>query len=269
MHALHRFIRLKAEDGSIALADEQAAAAACGQSFASVEEQALLLGVMPRRYLRNCLSCAQQLRLLRAKVAVIGCGGLGGSVAEPLARLGIGGLRLVDPDFFEEHNLNRQRFATVETLGQAKVEAARAALLTINPAVRIEAVQAEFSESDVLAAEVVVDALDSAGKRLSLASLCKKYGRPLVHGAVREWYGQVGIATGTNSLITVLFPAADRESATPPGVTAPTVAVVAGMQAAETCKLLLGLPSPLKGNWLSCNLLACEYELLPSLPSPP
>ncbi len=267
MHELHRRIRLSAPEGGLPVAEAQAMAIACKLSLAQVEEQALLLGVMPRRYLRNCLSCPQQLELLRAKVAVIGCGGLGGSVAEVLARLGVGGLRLVDPDSFEEHNLNRQRFATIDTLGKAKVEAAREALLAVNPAIHVEAVQAEFCEKDVFAVEVVVDALDSAGKRLDLVALCRMHCRPLVHGAVRDWYGQVGIATMANNLITDLFPATGRKATAPPGVTAPVVALVAAMQAAETCKLLLDLPSPLKDNWLSCNLLACEYELIPSPPS--
>lgn len=266
MDELHRRIRLCASADGLSLADAQAMAVSGNLALAEVEEQALLLGIMPRRYLRNGLDCPQQLRLQRARVAVIGCGGLGGSVAEALARLGVGSLRLVDPDSFEEHNLNRQRFATVETLGKAKVEAAREALLVVNPAIRIETARAGFGERDVLAVEVVVDALDSAGRRLDLAALCRRHGRPLVHGAVRDWYGQVGIATTTNDLIADLFPRAELAAASPPGVTAPTVALVAALQAAEAGKLLLGLPSPLKGNWLSCNLLSCEYELVPSRP---
>lgn len=271
MDGLRRFIRYKAADGCIALIDEQAAVAAFGQPLAEVEEQVLLLGIMPRRYMRNCLSCDQQLRLLRARVCVIGCGGLGGSVAEILTRTGVGYLRLIDPDSFEEHNLNRQRFATVATLGQPKVQAARTALMAINPAIHIDAVQAEFCETDVLAVEVIVDALDSAEKRLILAAFCTKHGRSLVHGAVREWYGQVGIATAANNLVAGLYPGAVQESATPPPlqVIAPTVAVIAGMQAAETCKLLLGLPSVLSSSWLSCNLLDCEYEPIPDSPSIP
>ncbi len=63
-----------------------------------IEETALKLSILPRRYMRNGLSCKQQLRLFLAKVSIIGCGGLGGSVAESLARIGFGNLRLVDPD---------------------------------------------------------------------------------------------------------------------------------------------------------------------------
>lgn len=271
MADLAGFIRQKAVEGSIALADEQAAAAAFALPLADVEEQVLLLGILPLRFLRNGLSCIQQLRLLRARVSVIGCGGLGGTVSEILSRLGVGTLRLIDPDCFEEHNLNRQRFSTVDTLGRPKVEVARAALAAINPVTHIEAVRAKFGETDVLASEIVVDALDSADGRRLLGTLCKKHDRPLIHGAVREWYGQVGIATTANDLIAGLYPppAQPPAASPPPRVIAPTVGAIAAMQAAETCKLILGLPSLLTGSWLSCNLLASEYDLIPGHLSPP
>ena len=265
MEELGDFLRRKATAGNIALVDAQAAAATRNLSLAEVEEQALLLDLMPTRYLRNCLSCAQQLRLLRSRVGVIGCGGLGGTAADLLARLGVGYLRLVDPDVFEEHNLNRQRFATVDTLGQAKAAAACSVILAINPGIRVDAVQAAFAESDIEAVEVVVDGLDSAAKRLQLAEFCRRQGRPLVHGAVREWYGQIGIVTPENDLMAGLYPLspdASREEPAPK-VISPTVAAISSLQAAETCKLLLGIPSPLTDQWLSCNLLASEYEHIP------
>ena len=269
MDLLQQFIARHTVDGCIALADELAAATSLGLSLRKVEEEALILGVMPRRLMRNCLSCAQQLRLLRARVAVIGCGGLGGTVAEILTRLGVGSLRLVDPDSFEEHNLNRQRFATLETLGFPKVTAAKAALQAINPVTEIKAIQAEYAEADVRAVEIIVDCLDSAGKRQVLAALCENLDRPLVHGAVQEWYGQVGVATPANHLIANLYPSAHKDSPSPmpPRVIAPTVSAIASLQSAETCKLLLGLPTVLSCSWLSCNLLDSEYDHIPIAPA--
>lgn len=270
MTALDDFLRQKSVAGSITLADELEAAGHLALSLVEVEEQALVLGIMPKRSLRNGLSCPQQLRLLHARVAIIGCGGLGGSVAMLLARLGVGSLHLVDPDIFEEHNLNRQQFATLASLGRPKVEAARKALAAINPVIRVTSRQATLSEADVLTAEIVVDGLDSAADRLRLAAICRQHNRPLVHGAVREWYGQVGIVTPDNDLFANLYPSTGHPPATEPApqVLAPTVAVIAGIQAAETGKLLLGLPSPLAGHWLSCSLLDCDFEAIPSLPRP-
>ena len=270
MDLLRQFIARHTVDGCIALADELAAAASQGLPLRKIEEQGLILGVMPRRLMRNCLSCAQQLRLLRARVAVIGCGGLGGTVAEILTRLGVGSLRLVDPDIFEEHNLNRQRFATLETLGFPKVSAAKSALKAINPVTEIEVIQSEFCKADVQAAEIIVDCLDSAGKRQVLATLCKTLNRPLIHGAVQEWYGQVGVATSANDLIASLYPSTLNNSPLPlsPRVIAPTVSAIASLQAAETCKFLLNLPSALNYSWLSCNLLDSEYDCIPIAPAP-
>ena len=266
MNRLDDFLRQRAAAGTIALADAGEAATTFDCTLPEVEEQALLLDIMPLRYLRNGLRSQEQLRLLRARVAVIGCGGLGGSVAALLARLGIGRLRLVDPDCFEEHNLNRQRFATVDSLGRPKTETARTVIRSINPAVIVEAIVRPFTEADIKAVDIVVDGLDDAGKRLALAAHCNKLARPLVHGAVREWHGQVGIATARNRLMATLYPNVREGSANKPpvNVLAPTVTLIAAIQAAQTCKLILGLDSPLARSWMLCDLLEDVFEHIPA-----
>ena len=226
-----------------------------------IEEQALLLGLMPARYLRNGLGCEEQLRLLRARVAVVGCGGLGGAVAALLARVGIGFLRLIDPDVFEEHNLNRQQFATVDTLGQRKVQAAQDALAAINPATGVDAVSCRWRREHLEDVAVVIDGLDSAGERRKLGRTCRELAVPLVHGAVRQWYGQAAIVSRESDPFALLYP--DTASPEPgiPEVIAPTVALVAAIQAAECVKLLLGRPSPLARHWLNCNLHDDDFDL--------
>jgi len=266
MDRLDDFLRQRAAAGSIALADAGEAATAFHSTLLEVEELALGLGIMPLRHLRNGLGCQEQLRLLRARVAVIGCGGLGGSIAALLARIGIGRLRLVDPDCFEEHNLNRQQFATVDSLGRPKTEAARTAIRSINPAVIVEAVVRPFAETDIEAVDIVVDGLDDAGKRLELAAYCTKLARPLVHGAVREWHGQTGVATARNRLLATLYPGMGQGGAAKPpvNVLAPTVTLIAAIQAAETCKLILGIDSPLARSWMLCDLLDDVFEQFPA-----
>ena len=98
-----------------------------GRSLADIEAAALGWELLPGRYRRNreTVSVVDQLRLFRSRVAVIGCGGLGGYVIEQLARLGVGTLVLVDPDVFEEHNLNRQLLSSPAHLEAAKVAVAR------------------------------------------------------------------------------------------------------------------------------------------------
>ena len=266
MNRLDDFLRQRAPAGTIALADAGEAAATFRRPLLEVEEQALGLGLMPLRYRRNGLGCPEQLMLLRARVAVIGCGGLGGSVAALLARIGIGRLRLVDPDRFEEHNLNRQQFATVASLGRPKTETARTVIRSINPAVIVEAIVRPFTEADTKAVDIVVDGLDDAGKRLELAAHCNQLARPLVHGAVRDWHGQTGVATARNRLMATLYPnVRDGSASKPPvNVLAPTVTLIAAIQAAETCKLILGLDSPLERSWMLCDLLEDAFEHIPA-----
>src|SRR6185369_6175177 len=142
-----------------------------------VERLALEHGIFPARYQRNrnVISLADQLRLFNSKVAVVGCGGLGGYVVEELARMGVGHIVAIDPDIFEEHNLNRQILSTPATLGKAKVEAARQRVEQINPAVSLCAVQDAFGLANgsvlLAGASVAVDALDSISYRLELAEV--------------------------------------------------------------------------------------------------
>ena len=116
------FIHEQLKDGLFPWSAQNMAAERFACSHAEVEELALENGMLPARYQRNqkMISTAEQLLLFRSRIAVIGCGGLGGYVIEELARLGVGRIIAIDPDVFEEHNLNRQLLATPKTLGQGK-----------------------------------------------------------------------------------------------------------------------------------------------------
>src|SRR5512145_2203557 len=144
---LREFLAARAEGDLLPWAAQCEAAKWFGQSLGEVEAAALGFGLLPGRYRRNreTVSTEDQLRLCRSRVAVIGCGGLGGYLIEELARLGVGTLVVVDPDVFEEHNLNRQLLSSPADLGAAKVEVARARIAAVNPAVQVVAHRAAFS----------------------------------------------------------------------------------------------------------------------------
>src|SRR5512133_248942 len=133
------FLKECVEGDLIPWVAQVAAAERFGVSLAQVESSILALGLLPARYQRNrqAISAEQQRILFHSRVAVIGCGGLGGYVIEELARLGVGTIIAIDPDVFEEHNLNRQLLSSPATLGRAKVEAAAARIAEINPAVTL------------------------------------------------------------------------------------------------------------------------------------
>lgn len=142
--------------------------------------------------MENWLSRTEQLigeeavhTLATAKVAVLGLGGVGGSAAEALLRAGAGSLLLMDHDTVSETNLNRQLFATRETVGRSKVIAARERLLSINPNCEILSAEA-FYEAENRAPlldyhpDFVIDAIDTVSAKLDLAEACQKEGIKLI-----------------------------------------------------------------------------------------
>lgn len=228
-------------------------------SLADVERTALQSHILPTRYLRNGLRCEEQLKLSDSQVSIIGCGGLGGATAMLLARTGIGKLHLVDPDSFEEHNINRQQFCTLNTIGLPKTEAAAMAISQINPALTCTVNTAYFGRED-LRGNIVVDCLDASKPRLKLAALCAETDLPLIHGSVKEWYGRVGTSTRQNKLIETLYSKPTSSQSLTPQVIAPTVYQIASLQAAEVIKELLGFRSVLKLSWLDCDLKSSDFE---------
>ena len=235
--------------------------------FGRIEEAALELGLMPSRYQRNrqTLSASEQLTLCRSRVVIVGAGGLGGYVVEELARLGAGTLVVVDPDTFEEHNLNRQLLASPANLGVPKVDAAVERVAEINPAVRVIPVRSSFSREngrDLLSgADAVVDALDTVTARTDLARACRDLGIPMVHGAIAGWYGQMSTQMPGEDIFRHIYPSGKepRGVETRLGNPAFTPAVVASLQVAEVCKLLLGQGRCLNGRMLFLNLLDMEF----------
>lgn len=268
MKTLPMFVRDYAEGAMLPWSRQQEAAERFGVSLAQVEEVALERGILPARYQRNrrAMSVADQLVLFRSRVAVIGCGGLGGYIIEELARLGVGMLTVVDPDIFEEHNLNRQLLSTVANLGTPKVQAAAGRIKDINPAVAATPHQCRFTAENgatlLAGCSIAVDALDSIPARRALAEVCREQGVALVHGSIAGWYGHV----------TTLLPGSGHtpgmflNTASPKGIEQQqgnpsfTPALVASLEAAEVCKLLLGKGTALNGRALIIDLLDMEIH---------
>jgi len=124
-------------------------------------------------------------RLAAARVALFGVGGVGSYVAEALARSGIGTLDLFDSDTVAPSILNRQLIATRETLGMPKVEAARARILSINPAAQVGAHQVFYlpenaDDYDLSVYDYIVDAVDTVSAKLELICRAKAAGVPII-----------------------------------------------------------------------------------------
>jgi len=219
-------------------------------------------------FVRNLgsITAEQQQVLQRKQVAMIGCGGLGGYVIEALARIGVGRLHLFDPDSFSASNRNRQLNALQSTMGRNKAEVACERIASIHPFCQVRAFAADFrqvAEERAVFGNAVVDCLDDIAARRDLAALCGRLDLPLIHGAVNGWCGQVGVQLPGHDLMGFLYPKRAGGNGKSPAlsVLSFTVALVASLQAAETVKILLGLPSPLHSAWLHIDLKENDFLL--------
>ncbi len=187
---------------------------------------------------------------------------------EELARLGLGRIVAIDPDVFEEHNLNRQLFSDEPALGKPKVESAAARIALVNPAVELVPLRERFAGEtagrQLAGAAVAVDALDSVTARRQLAASCSGLGIPLVHGSIAGWFGQVTVQFPGESMLETLYSGFRGERGVEERLGNPsfTPAVVASLQAAEACKVILGIESGLRRRVLLIDLLSMSFETI-------
>jgi molybdopterin/thiamine biosynthesis adenylyltransferase len=195
-----------------------------------------------------------QARLLDAKVALVGVGGIGAPAAMFLAAAGVGTLRLIDHDRVDLSNLHRQVLFRRQDVGRGKVEAAAEALLAASPALRIEAHPYQVSAGNVGAAlagvDAVIDGTDRFEVRVEVADACAQAGIPLIAASVQGFDGQIVLLRPylgpPHPSYRCIYPDDPQPGALPScslsGVLGPVPATVAGLAATETIKLLLGLP---------------------------
>ena len=258
-----RLRRLVEETGELEQAMERLVAER-GVPKRVAEALACGLSLLPRRYDRNAgtLGCPGQKRLLEAKVLVAGLGGLGGYVAEELARCGAGTLVGVDSDRFDETNLNRQLFADRSTIGLPKTGVAGKKLAAVNEAVEFLPYRCEVEDLPETAyahVDVLFDCLDRIPSKLHLQDMGERFGIPLVHGAIGGWYGQVAVVWPGSRLLSTLYhgkrEGIEKELGNPPF----TPAVVGSLMVTEGVKVLLGKKSR-EDAVLFIDLLNSQWE---------
>ena len=222
-----------------------------------------------------------QTRLARARVLVVGAGGLGSPCLLYLAAAGVGELRVVDDDVVERSNLQRQVLHSDARIGIAKVASARASLEALNPRIRVDARQERIGEGNVDAliegCDVVIDGSDNLPTRYLLSDRCVALGKPLVYAAVHRFEGQVSVfdagrRRGESPCYRCLFPLPPPAEAAPNcaeiGVLGAVPGVVGMLQATEALKLLLGIGDTLDGRLLCADLLNMNFRCLTLRPDP-
>ena len=222
-----------------------------------------------KRYERNgaSISGADQEELKKKKVCIIGCGGLGGYIAEMLLRVGVLQITLIDPDVFDETNLNRQLFSTEMGLGKPKVNEAKKRLLSVDKSAEIRALQEKLDEANARnlleGHDVVVDALDNLTARRIAAGVCRELKIPFVHGAIGGWYGQVSVIMpqGGYSFEELYQDISDNDVDKSIGNLPFVAGYAACIQCCETVKLLLGKEPNLQGSVVRFDLLSSELDV--------
>jgi len=237
-----------------------------------IEIIALNEGMLPSRYQKNysSISLSEQIKLLRSKVAVIGCGGLGGNILELLARLGVGELIVTDGDKFNESNLNRQILCTEENLKKSKVKEAAVRVRKINSSVKVKThtlfINSKNIQEIIQGADLAIDALDNISARFVLEKACQELKIPLVHGAVDGFNGQVSTIFPQDQGLELIYGSSKKlnrqKRISRSSVPAVTPALIASIQVQEVIKILLQKGKPLRNELLFIDLEDHNIEIL-------
>ena len=229
-----------------------------------------------QRYSRHILlrevGEAGQRKLARAKVLVVGTGGLGSPVALYLAAAGVGSLGIVDSDRVDLSNLQRQIVHATPDLGRVKVESAAEGLLALNPGVRVRQVFAKLCAANVMELirdyDFVVDGTDNFAAKFLLNDACVLAGIPLSHGGVLRFEGQaMTILPGRTACYRCIFrqppePSAVATSAEV-GILGPVAGLLGSIQATEVLKYFTGAGQLLTDALLRFDALTMNFRRIP------
>jgi adenylyltransferase/sulfurtransferase len=212
-----------------------------------------------------------QRRLRASRALIVGCGALGSAQVEMLARAGLGRLRVVDRDFVEESNLQRQTMFTERDARERAPKAVAAAgrVAEINSDVACEALVADVNYSNaerlVEGCDVVLDGTDNFATRFLINDACVKRGVSWVYGAAVGSYGvTLTVRPGVTPCLRCVFPDVPAAGSAPTcdtaGVIMPVISVVAAVQVAEALKLLTGREENLHGGLMQFDVWRNEWR---------
>lgn len=218
---------------------------------------------MDKRYTKNIGTLGEngQRKLLASHVAIVGAGGLGGTVFEILLRSGVGTITIIDFDTFEPTNLNRQLLSSEKNLGKNKAHAAAKRGAKINSAVEVIPIAKKISDANATAllsgVDLVCDCLGNIRDRFIVERAARTLRIPMVHGAIAGERGQImTIMQGSAGIETIYGTEDDAphageeiEKGTPPS----SVMTIASLQAHEAIKALRG-KAALEGKMLLIDL---------------
>ncbi|MFZ9310056.1 MAG: molybdopterin-synthase adenylyltransferase MoeB [Arenimonas sp.] len=238
-----------------------------------------------RRYARQMIlpnvGREGQQKLIKARVLLVGAGGLGSPCAYYLAAAGVGHLILVDDDRVDLSNLQRQILHKNSNVGELKVTSAKSTLNDLNPSISVEVHADRITEANINNyinnIDLVIDGTDNFKARYAISDACAQRGIPWVYGAVHRFEGQVSlfhasVPESRGLCYRCLFPepmnAVDAPNCTEAGVLGVAPGVVGVLQATEALKYLLGIGESLSGRLLHIDLLSMAVHDTVMSPDP-
>lgn len=231
-----------------------------------------------RQILFSGIGTDGQRRLIQSRALIIGCGALGSAHAESLARAGVGKLRIVDRDFVEASNLQRQTMFTERDADERIPKAVAAAnhIREINLDIEVEPVIADVNHSNIERliddCDVVLDGTDNFATRYLINDACVKHEINWIYGAAVGSYGvTMTIRPHQTACLRCVFaeapPAASAPTCDTAGVIMPIISVVAAVQVTEALKLLTGQTADLHGALMQFDVWRNEWRKIN--PGPP
>jgi molybdopterin/thiamine biosynthesis adenylyltransferase/rhodanese-related sulfurtransferase len=214
-----------------------------------------------------------QEKLKKARVLVIGAGGLGCPILQYLAAAGVGKLGLIDDDTIEESNLQRQVLFNYDDIGKSKAKIAAHKISLLNPHIEIHGYEKRLTRDNVLEIfedfDIIVDGTDNFPTRYLVNDACVMLDKILVFGSIFKFEGQVTVFNyKTNGkrgpTLRCLFPeppaAEDVPNCSQIGVLGVLPGFIGTLQANEVIKIILGLGDVLSGKMLISNLLNSSFD---------
>jgi molybdopterin/thiamine biosynthesis adenylyltransferase len=211
-----------------------------------------------------------QEKLKKAKVLVIGAGGLGCPVLQYIATAGVGFIGIMDFDTIEIHNLHRQILYTENEIGKEKAIIAKEIVSKLNPLIEAEAINAKLTSENAATIipqyDVIVDGSDNFATRYLVNDTCVQFQKPLIYGSILKFEGQVAVFNHNGSKnLRDLFPEMPDPKEVPNcnlnGVLGTLPGIIGTMMAHETLKLILELPT-LKNELVLFNTLDWGFAKL-------
>ena len=230
---------------------------------------------MNERYSRQILFSeigkSGQEKLLASRVLIVGCGALGASHCEMLSRAGVGKLRVVDRDFVEFTNLQRQTLFKESDAAERlpKAIAAKTRISEINSEIDVDAIVADINNSNVESfiegCDLVLDGTDNFQVRYLLNDACVKNGETWIYGAAVSSYGTtMTIIPGATPCLRCIFEEMPDAGSSPTcdtaGVIMPIISSVSSVQVTEAIKLLVGKRDELHGSLMQIDIWASDWR---------